>query len=43
MYSSNGSLSFGATSTDGVESTFLAARMLHLPLPFTQISYLTFS
>jgi hypothetical protein len=43
MYSNNGSLSFGVTSNGGVESTFSAARMLHLPLLPTRIFYLTFS
>jgi hypothetical protein len=43
MYSSSGSLSFGATSTGGVESTFSAMKMLRLPLLSTQIFCLTFS
>jgi hypothetical protein len=43
MYSSNGSLSFGATNTGDVESTFSVARMLRLPLLSTQKNYLTFS
>jgi hypothetical protein len=43
MYSSNGSLSLGATSTGGVESTFSAVKMLRLPPLSTQIISLTFS
>jgi hypothetical protein len=43
MYNSSGSLSFGTTNTGGVESTFSAARMLHLLLLSIQTFYLTFS
>jgi hypothetical protein len=43
MYSSSGSLSFGAANTGGVESTFSAVRRLRLLLLSTQIFYLTSS
>jgi hypothetical protein len=43
MYSSSGSLSFGATNTGGEESTFSAARTLCPLLLSNQIFYLTFS